>query len=284
MKKNLLIILLVGLGISALLFSLPKGNVAGKTQNTPSGGANRDAGSEKTEKVAEKEEKEAHAAPLSTAQLKEISTLKSALAAAKTDASQVKALENLMRSFMNASHYDSAAVYAANYADQHPSLTNVLRAGQLFFEAQTYALNGQKGGKMGEKARLYFSKALALDPNNLLVKSNMAMTYVDTPTPMKGITLLREVIEQEPTFVPALFNLGILSIKSNQFGKGQERFTQILKLEPNNHKAALNLGFCLAQLDKKEEAQKILKRVLAQTKDADEQKAAKELLAEMQEH
>jgi tetratricopeptide (TPR) repeat protein len=281
MKKNLLIILLVGLGISTLLFSLPKGNVAGKTQNTPAGGANRDAGSEKTEKVAEKEE---HAAPLSSAQLKEISTLKSAFAAAKTDASQVKALENLMRTFMNASHYDSAAVFAANYADQHPSLTNVLRAGQLYFEAQTYALNGQKGGKMGEKARLYFTKALAIDPSNLLVKSNMAMTYVDTPTPMKGITLLREVIEQEPTFVPALFNLGILSIKSNQFGKGQERFTQILKLEPNNHKAALNLGFCLAQLDKKEEAEKVLKRVLEQSKDAEEQKAAKELLAEMQEH
>jgi Tfp pilus assembly protein PilF len=283
MKKNLLIILLVGLGFSALLFQLPKGNVAGKTQTTPAGGANRDADSEKTEKVAEKE-KEEHAAPLTPAQLKEISGLKSAFAAAKTDASQAKALENLMRAFMNASHYDSAAVYAANYADQHPSLTNVLRAGQLYFEAQTYALNAQKSGKMGEKARLYFTKALAIDPNNLLVKSNMAMTYVDTPTPMKGITLLREVIEQEPTFVPALFNLGILSIKSNQFGKGQERFTQILKLEPNNHKAALNLGFCLAQLDKKEEAQKILKRVLELSKDAEEQKAAKELLAEMQEH
>ena len=93
MKKNLLIILLVGLGITALLFQLPKGNVAGKTQNTPSGGANRDAGSEKTEKVAEKE---VHAAPLTPAQLKEISALKSAFAAAKTDASQVKALENLM--------------------------------------------------------------------------------------------------------------------------------------------------------------------------------------------
>ena len=281
MKKNLLIILLVGLGITALLFQLPKGNVAGKTQNTPSGGANRDAGGEKSEKVAEKEE---HAAPLTPAQVKEISALKLALTAAKTDASQVKALENLMRAFMNASHYDSAAVFAANYADQHPSLTNVLRAGQLYFEAQTYALNAQKGGKMGEKARMYFSKALAIDPNNLLVKSNMAMTYVDTPTPMKGITLLREVIEQEPTFVPALFNLGILSIKSNQFGKGQERFTQILKLEPNNHKAALNLGFCLAQLDKKEEAEKVLKRVLEQSKEAEEQKAAKELLAEMQEH
>jgi len=115
-----------------------------------------------------------------------------------------------------------------------------------------------------------------------LVKTNMAMTYVDTPTPMKGITLLREVIEQEPTFVPAIFNLGILAIKSNQFGKGQERFTQILKLEPNNFKAALNLGFCLAQLDKEVEAKKVLKRVLTESKDAEEVKAAKELLAEMQ--
>jgi TolA-binding protein len=55
-----------------------------------------------------------------------------------------------------------------------------------------------------------------------------------------------------------------------------------LKLEPTNYKAALNLGFCLAQLDKKEEAKKILKRVLNESKDAEETKAAKELLAEMQ--
>ena len=110
------------------------------------------------------------------------------------------------------------------------------------------------------------------------------MTYVDTPTPMKGITLLREVIEQEPTFVPALFNLGILSIKSNQFGKGQERFTQILKLEPTNYKAALNLGFCLAQLDKLDEAKKVLRMVLDKSKDPEETKAAQELLAEMQKH
>jgi hypothetical protein len=57
-----------------------------------------------------------------------------------------------------------------------------------------------------------------------------------------------------------------------------------LKLEPNNHKAALNLGFCLAQLDKKVEAQKVLTKVLANSKDPEETKAAKELLAELQEH
>ena len=278
MNKTLALILCLGLGISALIFQLPKGNVSNKTGQIASGEANRDAGNAPEAKV----EEEAHATPLTPNQQKQIAQLKANLNAAKTEALQVGALEKLATAFIQVDKYDSAAFYAAQFADRHPGLSHVLRAGQLYFEAQTFAINASKGKLMGAKARTYFEKALALDPNNLLVKTNMAMTYVDTPTPMKGITLLREVIEQEPTFVPAIFNLGILAIKSNQFGKGQERFTQILKLEPNNFKAALNLGFCLAQLDKEVEAKKVLKRVLTESKDAEEVKAAKELLAEMQ--
>jgi Tfp pilus assembly protein PilF len=279
MKKKTGIILFLGLAISALIFQLPKGNVSNKTATSVAGGANRDAESTET---AQAETESSHATPLSPEQQKQIAGLKVTLQQAKTEAQQVSALEKLASAFIGAEKYDSAAYYAANYADKHATLPHVLRAGQLYFEAQTYAINVKKGQILGDKARTYFEKALSLDPNNLLVKTNMAMTYVDTPTPMKGISLLREVIEQEPTFVPAIFNLGILAIKSNQFGKGQERFTQILKLEPNNYKAALNLGFCLAQLDKKEEAKKILKRVVNESKDAEETKAANELLAEMQ--
>ena len=174
--------------------------------------------------------------------------------------------------------------FAEKFAVKNPTIPNWGRAAQLYFEAQTYSLSAQKGQAMGAKAREYFEKILSKDPNNLLVKSNLAMTYVDTPTPMKGITLLREVVEQDPTFVPALFDLGLLSIKSNQYGKAQERFAQILKLEPNNYKAELNLGYCLAQLDKEQEAAKHLTRVSKESKDPEEVKAAKELLAEMQKH
>jgi Tfp pilus assembly protein PilF len=279
MKKTTGIILFLGLAISVLIFQLPKGNVSNKTASTVAGGANRDAAANE---AAQTESESSHATPLTPEQQKQIAALKVILQQAKTEAQQVSALEKLASAFIGADKYDSAAHFAADYADKHASLSHVLRAGQLYFEAQTYAINVKKGQILGEKARNYFEKALSLDPNNLMVKTNMAMTYVDTPTPMKGISLLREVIEQEPTFVPAIFNLGILAIKSNQFGKGQERFTQILKLEPNNYKAALNLGFCLAQLDKKEEAKKVLKRVVNESKDAEETKAAKELLAEMQ--
>jgi tetratricopeptide (TPR) repeat protein len=279
MKKTTAIILFIGLGISALIFQLPKGNVSNKSETSVAGGANRDAAGKES---APAKSDTSHATPLTPEQQKQIADLKANLQQAKTDAQQIVALEKLASAFIGAEKYDSAAYYAADYAEKHATLPHILRAGQLYFEAQTYAINVQKSQKLGEKARIYFEKALSIDPNNLLVKTNLAMTYVDTPTPMKGISLLREVIEQEPTFIPAIFNLGILAIKSNQFGKGQERFTQILKLEPNNYKAALNLGFCLAQLDKKEEAKKVLKRVLNESKDAEETKAAKELLAEVQ--
>jgi Tfp pilus assembly protein PilF len=282
MKKSLAILLIIGLGLIALMFQLPKGNVSNK-QNAVAGAANRDANGMK-EEAKTSQNAEIHSTPLTEKQQKEISSLKLKLNAASSESAQTKVLDQLIKTFMEASRIDSAAFYAEQFSNKNGTLPNILKTAQLYFEAQTYAIDAKKGARLGERARVYFEKALSLDPNNLLVKTNMAMTYVDTPTPMKGITLLREVIEQEPTYVPALFNLGLLSIKSNQFGKGQERFTQILKLEPNNYKAALNLGFCLAQLDKKVEAEKILNQVLKETKDAEEQKAAKELLAEMQKH
>ncbi len=276
MKKSFLIIIGIGLlGIFGI-YQLPKGNVSNKTAEA--GTANRDAVEDKKE--ASESEENQHIAPLSAALQKKIAQLKLAFESKK----DVSSLTKLIEAYREGNRIDSAGYSAEIFAKLNPSTENWGRAGQLFFEAQTYALSPKKGQAMGAKAREYFEKIVSQEPNNLLIKSNLAMTYVDTPTPMKGITLLREVIEQDPTFVPALFDLGVLSIKSNQFGKAQERFAQILKLEPNNFKAELNLGFCLAQLEKKTEAVEHLRRVEKLSKDPEEIKAAKELLAEMQKH
>ncbi len=277
MKKSFLIIIGIGLAMIFGIYQLPKGNVSNKT-SAEAGSANRDAAA--VSNSEDKVEEDQHVAPLSEALQNKIASMKAQFESKKDEGS----LTTLIEAFREANRLDSAGFYAEKFAIIQPNAANWGRVAQLYFEAQTYALSPQKGQAMGAKAREFFEKILAKDPNNLLIKSNLAMTYVDTPTPMKGITLLREVIEQDPTFVPALFDLGVLSIKSNQFGKAQERFAQILKLEPNNYKAALNLGFCLAQLDKKQEAIQLLQKVSTKSKDPEEVKAAKELLAEMQKH
>ncbi|MEY3854620.1 MAG: hypothetical protein RIS68_634, partial [Bacteroidota bacterium] len=43
MNKTLALILFIGLGLTALIFQLPKGNVSAKTESSVAGGANRDA-------------------------------------------------------------------------------------------------------------------------------------------------------------------------------------------------------------------------------------------------
>jgi len=134
---------------------------------------------------------------------------------------------------------------------------------------------------MGDKARGLYQEILNKNPNNLIAKTNMAMTYVSTSNPMQGIAMLREIIAKEPEFEPALFNLGILAIRSNQFEKAVGRFKEILKINPANSKAALNLGYCLAELDRTNEARPILEKVLANSTDPQEKAAANEILSKL---
>lgn len=284
MKKSFIIVIVIALGTVGVLYSLPKVVVSDEKKNleqsaeTTGQTANRDAGLKKQENPSAEE---MHAASLTPEQKKAIDGLKSRFLQSTDSQSKIKAAENLIKQFVSYTKYDSAAHYAEAIVKIDPSEYHLVQAGNLYYEAFTYSLNDQKGAKMGEKAREYYQKALTVNPNNLLVKTNMAMTYVSTTTPMQGIALLREVIGQDPDNIPALFNLGILAIRSNQFGKGVDRFKQILKIDPANTKAALNLGYCFAELDRKDEARKILEKVVQNTKDPLEKSAANEILEKL---
>jgi tetratricopeptide (TPR) repeat protein len=224
---------------------------------------------------------ETHGVALSPEQQGVIEKLRSTYLKSSETKKKLKVADELIAKFVAYTRYDSAAYYAEEVAKIEPSEMNLMKAGNLYYEAFTYSLQAEKTTVLGEKAREIFTKVLAKNPENLLAKTNMAMTYVSTQTPMSGITLLREVIAKEPDYEPALFSLGVLSIRSNQFGKAVERFKQILKNNPSNSKAALNLGYCLAELDRKDEAQKILEKVLANSTDPQEKAAANEILSKL---
>ena len=84
---------------------------------------------------------------------------------------------------------------------------------------------------------------------------------------MQGIMLLREVLKQEPTNELALFNLGLLSMRSNQYERAIERFRQILVNNPTSRKAQFYLGVSLAEAGQKAEAKQVLAQVKMQEKD-----------------
>ncbi len=261
---------ILSVGLVGLLYSLPKGVVSSQSKEVSAGKIEESTDS--SSKSSEAEAMSQHGAQsLQPEQLKVVEDLKKG---SEADANKLAAVSDAFFKFQK---FDSAAVYAEKAAVVDASAANYLRAGDRYYEAYTFAVAGEKAAKLGEKTRFFYQKALELNPNYTLAKANMAMTYVNTENPMQGITMLREILDQDPTNEVALFNMGILSIRSNQYGRAVQRFSQIIANNPDNVKAKFYLAVSLLETGKPDEAQKLLKEVKNKEKDPIIQKAIAEL-------
>lgn len=276
MKKKLVLVSILAIALVGTLYSLPKIVVNTKDQGTVS--------EQTTGQASDNEESSATAAPtdshsnetLTAEQQQVLNPLRSAYQQAST-AEKAETAIKLSDTFGQYQKFDSAAFYADQAARLSPQLENYLRAGDRYYAAYGFATDEEKAKKLGEMTRTYYQKALDQNPELLAAKANMAMTYVSTPSPMQGIMLLREVLDADPTNELALFNLGILSMRSNQYTKAVERFQQILQNHPENTKAQFYLGVCLVELGRTEEATKVLSDVKKKEKDPVIQQAIAEL-------
>ena len=88
-----------------------------------------------------------------------------------------------------------------------------------------------------------FQKSLEIQPTNLDAKAGLGAAYVEgTADPMKGIGLLREVVQQDSTNMKAQLNLAFFSMKSGQFNKAVDRFKKLILLQPDNYELLLYLA------------------------------------------
>jgi tetratricopeptide (TPR) repeat protein len=276
MKKSIILSCVLALALVGTLFSLPKVVV-----NTKANGMNAEKGKEDSASVQEAPTTgtslSSHdGATLSPDQQKIVDQLRSGFNRAG-EKDKVAAGQKLSDKFAELQKFDSAAHYAEKIALITPSVENLVRSGDRYYEAYGFAVDEQKAKTLGAKTREYYQKAIALNPGLLAAKANMAMTYVNTENPMEGILMLREVLDIDPTNELALFNLGILSMRSNQYSKAADRFRQILTNNPSNTKAKFYLGLTLVEQGKNDDARKILLQVKKEEKDPVIQQAIGEL-------
>lgn len=278
MKKSLLLVVLIALASIGVLYSLPKVVV----QDDKRSGTNKPetASSTAPEKTSTSAA-DSHENRLTAEQRQQIDRIRQAyLTAAGTD-EKLKQAEALSAAWAQATQFDSAAHYAEAMVQLQPTLPNYLRAADRYYEAFTFAVDEEKSKALGEKTRQLYQKALDQNPTLLQAKSNLAMTYLSTATPMQGIAMLREVLEQDPDFEPALFNLGILSMRSNQYQKAAERFERILRNNPGSTRTMFYLGISYAELGQKAKAIDLLKTVRKKEKDPTIQAGVDEYLEKL---
>ncbi len=150
--------------------------------------------------------------------------------------------DSLAALYNTASQFDSAGWYAEVAARSFNDVGSWLKAADSYYQAYTLAVDPARQATFAGKAQEYYQKVLTAQPRNLDVKTKMAMTYLTSPNPMQGITMLREVLQADPKNEGALFNMGMLSIQSGQYDRAIERLEELLEVNPDHIQGNLLLG------------------------------------------
>lgn len=189
--------------------------------------------------------------------------------------------DSLAGMYNKAGQFDSAAWFAEKAASFFKSKESLIKAGNSYYDAYTFALDPKKQNEMAEKTRSFLGQVLEADPSNLDAKSKIAMTYLSSQNPMQGITMLREVLEQDPTNEQALFNMGMLAIQSGQYDRAVERLSNLVSIYPNHVQGQLLLGVAYLNTNKKEKAREQFELVKKLDNDPAVQAAADSYLKDL---
>lgn len=127
-----------------------------------------------------------------------------------------------------------SSLYYEMIAEKMPDFNSWLKAGDKFTDAYQQSMDTLVQPALVQKAISSYQKADKIKPNTLEVKTGLGIAYVTgTPNPMQGITLLLDVVKQDPKNLKANLNLGLFSMKSGQFDKAVERFKTVIAIAPS---------------------------------------------------
>lgn len=145
--------------------------------------------------------------------------------------------------------------YAYQKAQISGNSANWFHAGKRFLGLCRYFRQPQEKQPLADKALECFERAKNLDSLNTEIDVYLGIAYTESGSnPMRGITMLKKIAEENPENFDAQFNLGIFSMQSGQFDKAAERFSKSEKIAPENYEVKLFLADALIQLNREKEA------------------------------
>ena len=175
--------------------------------------------------------------------------------------------DSLAKLYAKTGKFDSAAWFSEEASKFFNTIESWITTGDDYYQAYTFALDQAKQNAMASKTQEFYGKVLRENPENLDVKTKMAMTYLSSSNPMQGITMLREVLAKDPENEGALFNLGMLSIQSGQYDKAIDRMEELVKINPRHTQGHLLLGIALMNKGDKAKAREQFQKVKDMDKD-----------------
>jgi outer membrane protein len=99
---------------------------------------------------------------------------------------------------------------------------------------------------------------------------------------MQGITMMREVLAEDPKNEFALYNMGMLSIQSGQYDRAVEHLEKLTSVNPNHTQGQLLLGVAYMNKGNKDKARQQFELVKKLDKDPAVQATADSYLKDLE--
>lgn len=237
MKKDYIYIagiLIIGIIISFYLFKLPKQVVNEKNRQL-------------TAETAKTDEKQANISDsnhmkLSKEQEKEIKKLRTMFITFSEKEKKRIFASSLAELYFKVAYMDSALVYVRALENLSSNLEEKQEVANLYYTASKIEQRVKQRREYSEKAVTLYKSIIVGNPN-LEAKTKLGVLLTRAgQNPMEGIMLLREVLEENPNYVEALYSLGEFSMMTKQYEKAINRFEAIIAIEPDNLESLIFLG------------------------------------------
>ncbi len=112
------------------------------------------------------------------------------------------------------------------------------------------------------RAEFWYRRAVTLAPHNLSFINKLGAVCIQQQKLEDGIQLLSQSLQKNPKQADALTNLGFAYVASGKMKQGLDNYDQALRLSPDDEQALLNKAAVLNVKGNKQEAKKLLQRIL----------------------
>lgn len=168
----------------------------------------------------------------------EITALENSLKNAGSDADKIKFETELAKKWDDVNQPAPAAFYYMAIAKEKKGYQDWVNAGDRFNEAYKLTQDTLAQPVFVTNSVEAFKNALKINPDGLDAQTGLGIADVNggAPSPMEGIGLLLGVVKRDPNNRKAVLNLGTFAMKSGQYQKAVDRFKTLIaqkeELEP----------------------------------------------------
>ena len=104
------------------------------------------------------------------------------------------------------------------------------RAGSLLYDWMASLERGQRRAQVARLTADAYQRVLQNDPDNHDVRTNLALAYLSTNNPMRGISEIKRVLREAPDHVGARFNYGLTQMWIGRLATAVEQFEHVRRV------------------------------------------------------